>query len=113
MKAAVLFGNFLLARASVTQATLDHPQVMKKTLKETAKSLEALVKGHRHRPRAHRQRHHRVAHELAQQRDPETRHMQRMLGRQRQMQHRQHDQQQRRHDHDRGPGAYREQARAG
>jgi len=41
----VLSGNFLLARASVAQATLDHPQVMKKTLKETAKSLEALVQG--------------------------------------------------------------------
>ena len=47
MKAAVLFGNFLLARDSVAQATLDHAQVMKKTLKETAKSLEALVQGHR------------------------------------------------------------------
>ena len=60
-KAAVLSGDFLLARASVALATLDHPLVVKKMLKEMAKLLEALVQGHRrsrHRPRSHRHRHH-------------------------------------------------------
>ena len=40
-KAAVLSGDFLLARASIALAKLDHPQVVK----EMAKSLEALVQG--------------------------------------------------------------------
>jgi hypothetical protein len=40
-KAAVLSGDFLLARASIALAKLAHPQVVK----EMAKSLEALVQG--------------------------------------------------------------------